>query len=81
MKVIRQAHVTCECGGASACSLHLHDRGRCILAGTQDGEHLLLRPASSEAYALWVLSLNAAVACAATMAVGSDPVINIPWML
>lgn len=61
--------------------MHLHDEERFIQVGIQNGEQLVLRPATSDAYALWVLGLNAAVACAATMAEASDRVVDIPWVL
>ena len=63
-----------------ACSVHLNDEERYIAVRIQNEEQLILRP-SAEAYVLWVLGFNAAVACAASRAGGSDSVGGIPWML
>ena len=45
-----------------------------IRIDTAEGERLQLAPQGRESYALWVLGLNAAMACAAGKAMGAAPV-------
>ena len=62
-------------------SVHINDEERYIQVGTQDGEQMLLKPKTSESYALWVLGLNAALACARGASVPTEIINNMPWAL
>jgi len=48
---------------------------------TAEGERLQLAPRGRESYALWVLGLNAAMACSAGKAMAAAPMAVVPWVL
>ncbi len=52
-----------------------------IHVDTTEGERLQLAPRGRESYALWVLGLNAAMACAAGKAMAAAPMAAVPWVL
>ena len=52
-----------------------------IHVDTTEGERLQLAPHGRASYALWVLGLNAAMACAAGKAMAAAPMAVVPWVL
>ena len=63
------------------CRVAINDEAGVIHIDTTDGERLRLAPQGRESYALWVLGINAAMACAAGKAMAAAPVPLIPWVL
>ncbi len=73
---------TCNQRCCALCRVALDDgEPGVIRIDTAEGERLQLAPQGRESYALWVLGLNAAMACAAGKAMGAAPVGTVPWVL
>ena len=59
----------------------MDDAAGVIRIDTSEGEGLQLAPRGRESFALWVLGLNTAMACAAGKAMGAAPIGTVPWVL
>jgi len=59
----------------------ISDEAGVIHVDTAEGERLQLAPRGRESYALWVLGLNAAMACSAGKAMAAAPMAVVPWVL